>query len=159
MDSCLTRAMTSLLVQNKQIESELESFRRELRRDLRELPHRFTRVVQYVQDHLFDPSLNVSSIKRHCRIRDNNFSILFRSAVGVTPRVYIEALRIDAADYLLKRGDFEVYLIAMAVGYSHQETFFRAFHRRFGCPPSNRRYRSMGGRKDVRANCKEETES
>jgi AraC-like DNA-binding protein len=49
------------------------------------------------------------------------------------------------------------------VGYSHQETFFRAFQRHFGCPPSCRRSFSdhmeteKRSRQTVRAKWQEKT--
>ena len=52
-------------------------------------------------------------------------------------REYIETLRLYAASRLLRDRRFEIYLIAMAVGYEHQETFCRAFRRHFGYPPSD----------------------
>jgi transcriptional regulator GlxA family with amidase domain len=142
--------MAGLVAKQKQIEVELESFRQELRQDLEAVPKNLVRVVEYVQNHLFDPSLNVNAIKSQYCLRDNNFSSAFRTALGVTPRDYIEILRMDAADRLLRGSDLEIYLIAMSVGYCHQETFFRAFHRRFGCPPSHRSTSRRLGRENIK---------
>jgi AraC-like DNA-binding protein len=139
MTSSLKQAKNGLTIKQERIATELEIFQRELREEPEILPKTLVHVVRYVQDHLFDPELNVNNIKRQFHLRDHNFSVVFRYALGVTPREYIETLRMDAAERLLRNGDLETYLVAMSVGYSHQETFFRAFRRRFGCPPSHRR--------------------
>lgn len=62
----------------------------------------------------------------------------FRRHVGLGLRDYVEHLRLEAADRLLRSGGYPVYLVALSVGYSHQETFCRAFARRFHCNPSDR---------------------
>lgn len=131
----------------KRIEAELERFRQDLLLLDARLPQNLSGAMRYLQDHLFDSNLNVSTLKLRCDLRNNNVSTIFRSIVGVGIRDYIEMLRLDAADHLLRIGGFEIYLIAMSVGYDHQETFFRAFQRRFGCTPSRRRnaFRSSDG--------------
>ncbi|MFY9824036.1 MAG: AraC family transcriptional regulator [Thermoanaerobaculia bacterium] len=155
MNPSLKQAMAGLTVKQERIETELEIFRRELREDLEVLPKSLVQLVEYMQDHLFDPELNVNNIKRQFHLRDHNFGVPFRYALGVTPRHYIEILRMGAADRLLRTGDVEIYLVAMSVGYCHQETFFRAFQRHFGCPPSHRR--NEGGNKG-RENVKVDTQ-
>ncbi len=124
----------------EQIAAALEAFRREngpeqpdaLPRDVRE-------VLEYVHGHLFDPALNVTTVRAGCRLRDNNISTRFRMILGRGIREHIEHLRMLAAERLLRESDLEVYLVAMAVGYEHQETFCRAFHRHFGDSPSRAR--------------------
>jgi len=129
----------SLLRARERIEAELAQFQRDLLLNDTRLPRKLLEAVRYIQDHLFDPELNVNTLKLKCQLRNNNVSTLFRSIIGLGIREYIESLRLEAADQLLRNCGFEIYLIAMSVGYEHQETFFRAFQRRFGCTPSHRR--------------------
>ncbi|HVT15585.1 MAG TPA: AraC family transcriptional regulator [Thermoanaerobaculia bacterium] len=120
-----------------------DQMRRELESLLLELPRAACRsrdvaaVLEFIHAHAFDSGLNVGTVKQGCRIKDNNISTRFRIAVGLGIREYIEVLRLSFASRLLRGKRFEVYLIAMAVGYEHQETFCRAFRRHFGCPPSS----------------------
>lgn len=100
------------------------------------LPRDIAAVLEFIHTHVFESSLNVNTVKHGCRIRNNNISTRFRIVLGLGIREYIETLRLYAASRLLQGQRFEVYLIAMAVGYEHQETFCRAFRRHFGCPPS-----------------------
>jgi AraC-like DNA-binding protein len=92
--------------------------------------------VADIHRHLFDPALDVTAVRRRCGLRNNNISTRFRSALGEGIREYIERLRLEAACELLAAGDLEIFLIALAVGYNHQETFCRAFQRHFGFAPS-----------------------
>jgi transcriptional regulator GlxA family with amidase domain len=127
-----------MLAKHRQIEVELDRFLSEIRTIPPELPPQVRQVLLYVHEHLFNPDLNVNIIKARCSLRDNNITMRFRHHVGVGLRDYVERLRLEAADRLLRSGSYPVYLVAMSVGYSHQETFCRAFARRFDCPPSDR---------------------
>jgi transcriptional regulator GlxA family with amidase domain len=125
-----------------QLAEKHEEMRRELEFFLQELPHvsRLPRdvaaVLEFIHAHLFESSLNVNTVKHGCRIKNNNISTRFRIGLGLGIREYIETLRLYAALRLLQDRRFEIYLIAVAVGYEHQETFCRAFRRQFGYPPS-----------------------
>jgi AraC-like DNA-binding protein len=126
----------SMAEKNDQIRRELDSLLRELPRAASP-PRDVAAVLEFIHAHVFESSLNVNTVKQGCRIKNNNISTRFRIALGLGIREYIEALRLHAASRLLQGERFEVYLVAMAVGYDHQETFCRAFRRHFGCPPSS----------------------
>ena len=122
----------ALPLKQQWIADELERLRAETEPVARELPGEVQKIVRCIHEHLFDPDLRVKEICSRCRIRNHNASTRFRLAVGVGIREYIEALRLDIARRLLEQDRVEIYLIAMAVGYACQETFCRAFSRRFG---------------------------
>jgi AraC-like DNA-binding protein len=92
-------------------------------------------VMRRVHDSLFDPNLNVNTVKNFCGIGDNNVSCRFKHEVGVSIKSYIERLRVDAARMLLDDGRFSVAEIAQSVGYAHLQTFYAAFGRHFDGPP------------------------
>ena len=130
---------TRLREKYERIRAGLERFQQENRPDASALPREVREVLGYIHDHLFDPALNVAMARAGCGLRDNNVSTRFRKAVGLGIREYIEALRMQAAGRLLEDAGLEIYLVAMAVGYDHQETFCRAFQRQFGDSPSQAR--------------------
>jgi AraC-like DNA-binding protein len=69
-------------------------------------------------------------------VRNNNISTYFKRAVGIGIREYIEDKRMQAAMRLLAHEDLGIFLIGLGIGYSHEESFTRAFRRRLGCTPS-----------------------
>lgn len=141
----------------ERIAAALEAFRSENRpRKPDGLPRDVSEVLDYVHDHLFDPELNVTTVRAGCRLRDNNISTRFRLVLGCGIREHIEDLRLRAADRLLRETDLEVYLVAMAVGYDHQETFCRAFQRHFGDSPARARETA---RENVKKTCQETASS
>lgn len=93
-------------------------------------------VLSYIDEHLFDPTLHVCTVKMRCRIRDNNISCRFKYEVGCSVMEYVEARRLAAAGILLRRGDFSVTEIAQSIGYANLQTFYRAFARCYRCKPT-----------------------
>lgn len=124
------------------VTSELERFRFERKPTLGDLPLDVAGAVRVIHENPFDPQLNVKTLKRRQRIGNNNFSTQFRCAVGIGLREYIEMLRLEAAERLLRNPELEIYLVAMAVGYEHPETFCRAFQRKLGVTPHEWRHES-----------------
>jgi AraC-like DNA-binding protein len=96
------------------------------------------RLLAVIHRDPFDAALNAAQARRRAGIGNNNASTWFRHHVGTGIREYLEELRLEAAAHLLAQRelDIEVYLIGLSVGYEHQETFCRAFRRRYGCTPS-----------------------
>ena len=133
------------------VQAKLERFKESLCLESTSLPSPVARMVDYIHANLFDPKLNVSMAKEKCRIRDNNITTYFKGCFGVGIREYIESARIEAAVYLIEQCDVEIYLVGMAVGYSHPETFHRAFQRCIGKAPTDyRRDEEESSRSDVR---------
>jgi len=137
-----SRRDVELLEKQERMENDLDDFRRRLTDVPEDLPWEMREILEHVHENLFDSDLNVSTVRRDCRLHNNNISTRFRCSVGLGLRDYIEAARIEAAGRLLRHRDLEIYLIAMAVGYDHCETFCRAFQRRKGLTPSEYRIAS-----------------
>jgi AraC-like DNA-binding protein len=64
-----------------------------------------------------------------------HFQRLFSSALGETPKEYIQRLRLEKAAYKLQITDESVFDICLSVGFKNHETFTRAFRRYFGSAP------------------------
>ena len=137
----------SLHEQQRRIAAALERFRAAVAPPPAGVPAEVARAVADIHRHLFDPALNVAAVRRRCGLKNNNVSTRFRRGLGEGIRDYIERLRMEAARALLAAGDVEIFLVAGAVGYAHQETFCRAFQRRYGHAPSAGRQGAgdMGG--------------
>lgn len=123
-----------------QVQATLEIFRLEHRYKDNDLPRIVSEIIDYINEVIFDPRLNVKFLKSQCRIRDHNFSSRFRYIMGVTIKGYIEELRLEAAELLLREIAISVFDVASSVGYYHPQTFYRAFERRFHCTPAEYRF-------------------
>ncbi|WP_238453784.1 helix-turn-helix domain-containing protein [Micromonospora sp. ATA51] len=71
---------------------------------------------------------------------------LFRSELGITPAVYLDRVRVEAAQDLLERGDDTLDVVARRVGFGSPETMRRAFVRELGVTPGayRSRFRTTG---------------
>ncbi len=130
--------------QIQRIEEQLNSFLAAKAREQQDLSEELRTVLGCIHEHVFDADLNVKTLKARCRIRDNNVSSRFRYTLGIGIKEYIESLRMEAALMLLRQEGLPVFHVAKAVGYDYEETFYRAFRRRFGCTPARQR-RRFGG--------------
>jgi AraC-like DNA-binding protein len=86
--------------------------------------------------------LEVSEVARAVGLSRTYFSRLFREVEGVTPREYIEHLRMKKAVELLYQKRKAVKEIASECGYSDVNYFCRAFKRTTGLSPGM--YRRIG---------------
>lgn len=66
----------------------------------------------------------------------------FRAKLGLTPRDYVQLLRVRAAQSQLRQTDRSVAQIAMLVGYEDQRSFREAFRARTGMSASHYRRKS-----------------
>ncbi|MGH9014241.1 MAG: GlxA family transcriptional regulator [Acidimicrobiia bacterium] len=68
----------------------------------------------------------------------------FTAELGVSPAVYVERVRVEAARRALAEGDEPVETLARRLGFGTGETLRRAFHRHVGVAPSDYRERFRG---------------
>lgn len=125
--------------QKRLIKQELDKFKAALKLEIFSPSRDIRGMLACIHEHLFDPALKVFEVRRRCGVRNNNISTYFKDALGMGIREYIEDKRIRAAMQLLAHADLEIFLIGLGVGYSHEESFTRAFRRRLGCTPSEYR--------------------
>lgn len=120
----------------KAIHADLERFRESIPPPERSVSFHIGRLLGCIQRELFNPNLNVKTLKRLCDVRDNNVSSRFKCEMGVYLSSYITRLRLEAAILLLRGSDLSVAEVALFVGYPNLQTFYRAFKRHFLCTPA-----------------------
>jgi AraC-like DNA-binding protein len=143
-------------------ESDLVFYERLIREELKRFvcservedtnsPKEVHALLEFIHHHLFDNSLSVSHLKQACQMNNNNISTRFKKSVGLGIHQYIARKRMAAAAKLLEQEELPVFLLASAVGYSHEESFTRAFRRHFGCAPTV--YRQKLAQKNAKRKC------
>ena len=100
-----------------------------IRRDRRRVPERLEPLLTYLEEHLFDPGICVTKLRRDCGVRNNSIFIRFTSILGRTPYAYIEDRRLETACRLLLETELKIWQIAELLGYSSLQVFSRAFTR------------------------------
>lgn len=95
------------------------------------------RVQTYIQDHLTDPGLNVSSIAEQFGTSVSALSHAFKDSYGINILEYIQTLRIAKAKELLLSDN--VSNVAKAVGFWDAQALTRAFKKLEGVSPAEYR--------------------
>ncbi|MDJ0779230.1 MAG: GlxA family transcriptional regulator [Gammaproteobacteria bacterium] len=97
-----------------------------------------SRVVHLMERNLRSP-LGISQLAAAVGLSERSLLRRFRATLGIGPRQYYRALRLDAGRRLLDNSDLSVTEIAIACGFDSRGSFTRAFRQVFGIPPSAQR--------------------
>lgn len=93
--------------------------------------------VQHLRQHLFDPDLLIGQLHTLCGLSDPWFRRLFQARFGTSPKQYVLTRRLEHAKAVLEHGEYNtVAEVAALAGFSDPLYFTKAFHRRYGFPPS-----------------------
>lgn len=97
-------------------------------------------VLAWIQANL-TADLRVEALAERAHMSARNFARTFRREVGMTPGVYVERARVEAAREALLARTEGVDAIAARCGFGTAETMRRAFHRQLGVGPAEYRQR------------------
>ena len=97
-------------------------------------------VLQYISEHFTEP-LTLESTAHALGISRIQLSHIFSQQLHINFRQYINTLRIDRAQTLLRNPSHSISQIAYQCGYGNQRTFHRAFLAQCGMTPN--RFRAL----------------
>ncbi len=98
-------------------------------------------VIDYLNDHFRDSSLSLLSIAEAFDVNASILSTSFKQQTGKNLSAYLENLRIQEAQRLLRTTNMTINQISQKVGYLSANSFCRAFRRNTGYNTST--YKSM----------------
>jgi AraC family transcriptional regulator len=107
---------------------------------------RLARVTEYIAANL-EGDLTIAQLAKVASLSRFHFARAFKAAVGQSPHQYISVHRLERAKELLVRGDESLLEIAIALNFSSQANFTRAFHRGTGITPGQYRRSFMHSEK------------
>jgi len=85
--------------------------------------------------------LSVDRLARRLNMSTRNFARRFKQQLRTTPRAYVEAARVEAAQRLLEDGSVALKRVASLCGFPDQAGLRRAFLRRLRVTPADYRER------------------
>ena len=103
---------------------------------------RLSRVLQYIHANLGE-SLDISGMATTANLSRFHFARAFKASTGQSPYQYVSAKRLAQAKVLLAQGQ-PLADIALALKFSSQANFTRAFRREFGVSPGRYREQTSG---------------
>jgi AraC family transcriptional regulator len=110
---------------------------------------RLFRVLDYIDRHL-EGEVTLDSMASVACLSRFHFARAFKQAVGQSPRRYVTARRLERAKVLLTEDETPLVEIALALQFSSQANFTRAFRQSAGIAPGQYR-REVTAALDVNA--------
>lgn len=98
------------------------------------------RVRQHVIEHP-QADLSLAALAERAHVSERHLRRLFRSALDLSPRAFVQETRLEHAQRLLCDSRHGVREIARRCGYASPESFARRFERRYGVSPTAYRAR------------------
>ncbi len=97
---------------------------------------RFNNVLEYIENH-YNEKIAIEQLCDISNISRFHFCRLFKSITGKTLKDYLNLLRVNKAELLLKDGELNVTEVAMACGFDDINYFSRVFKKYKKVPPSS----------------------
>ena len=135
----LASSLAARLVQNHVSPSPAQVLRRITQEGLDGC--RLSRVLEYIEVNL-EGDLSLGNLASVACLSRFHFARAFKAAMGHSPHKYVSAKRLARAKALLIRGDRSLVDIALALNFSCQANFTRAFRHVTGQTPGQ--YRRIG---------------
>mgnify|MGYP000857308979 FL=1 len=102
-------------------------------------------MLTYINTHHQDPQLCISILAQKFNVNEKYVSQFIKEQMGKTYSEYLESVRLEHALILLKNSRFGITQIAMEVGFTSQNTFYKAFRRVYHVSPSSWRRTYLSG--------------
>ena len=101
-------------------------------------PNDIQRALNCINENIFDYEFSINSMRKMCKIPQNNFSGRFKYFVNYTPVSYLKTKRIECAIEILNKVDslLSISSLALEVGYKYASTFSTAFKNITGESPT-----------------------
>lgn len=91
--------------------------------------------VRRIHEEYATENLTVADLARLCSVTPEYFRRIFRSVYGVSPKRYINELKLSRAKELLQSGLYSVTEAALLSGYTDMSHFSRVFKKETGVSP------------------------
>ncbi|MDU4962233.1 MAG: helix-turn-helix domain-containing protein [Sporomusaceae bacterium] len=82
-----------------------------------------------------DRKITLDDVAWHCGVSKYHLHRLFKSLTGETLMEYVQARKLSASIDDLIRSNMRVLDIALNYGFDYEQSYIRAFRKRFGCTP------------------------
>ena len=99
-----------------------------------------TKAKAWLEQSYWDPEATVTVLAEQLHISETYLRRVFQKELGVSPKQYLNNLRMERAKSLLNAGYDPVSSVAEKVGFRDAKNFATAFKKQFGYPPSRQRY-------------------
>ena len=100
-------------------------------------------ILDFIQHNLTNQQLGVAFVAEQFHISPPTLQKRMNSCTGKSFSAYVETIRMEKAQQMLRDTSATVQEIAGAVGYINANSFYKAYKRCFGEPPLTYRQRTQ----------------
>ena len=100
--------------------------------------NRINDIIIFMQNN-FQRRMTVAKISESFYMNSEYFTRYFKKHMGIGPKEYLVALRMDHAKKLVCQSTMKISDISVACGYSSIATFLRDFRQKYNCTPREMR--------------------
>ncbi|MDD5598838.1 MAG: AraC family transcriptional regulator [Victivallaceae bacterium] len=112
----------------------IEDVEHELSPPLTRAERTLKRIMEYTQQAYHTP-VNRASISAELKINPSSLSRIFKENTGTDFNAYLNQLRMEKAEFILKNYDLPVEKVADQCGFTSSNYFIKAFKKYFGTTP------------------------
>ena len=105
------------------------------------VPPRLIPALLWLEEHFTDPALSVADAAKAAHVSEVYLRTLFRRAMGISPREYVNGKRISYAISLLESRCLTVRQVAEQAGFADPKYFSTVFKKQTGVSPRAYLYR------------------
>lgn len=111
------------------------SLSRELRREMNWII--YGEITEYIKNHY--ATVTTKELVETFHFQEDYFNRLIRSKAGISYSEYVQKVRLEKAESLLRTSNMTVNEVAEAVGYQNKGYFYKIFKKEFGMTPREMR--------------------
>lgn len=104
------------------------------------MPHALKKLRVLLTLNFKNSQVSISDAARYAGFKNAELSVLFKEHYGVLPKDYITNKRLDFANELAENSNIAIKDIAVKAGFSDSSQFIRAYKKRYGITPLQKRY-------------------
>ncbi|MCK9861695.1 response regulator [Paenibacillus sp. ATY16] len=92
--------------------------------------------IDYIEDHYLDSDLSIKQVAENIHLNPSYLSTLFKKETGETFTGYVNKLKLQKAQVLLRNTDMKISEICQTVGFEDSTYFSSVFKKHFRISPS-----------------------
>ncbi|WP_309119777.1 AraC family transcriptional regulator [Paenibacillus sp.] len=100
----------------------------------KQVPQLIAGSLKFMDAH-YSEGINVKDVAANATLHRTYFSKIFTEHVGMSPKKYLENLKMEKSLELLQNTSYTISVISHSLGYTDPYTFTHAFTRHFGVSP------------------------
>jgi YesN/AraC family two-component response regulator len=96
---------------------------------------RIKTAIRYITDHYAEP-MHITQVARAVSLNPVYFGVLFKKETQMAFRDYLNMIRLNQAEDMLRTGEWNVTEVALRCGFGDVFYFSRLYKKHKGVPPS-----------------------